>query len=112
MRDWSGLNEAAPYAWTGGAGVVGRLMYHARQVQRGKRKPIGWALLLDLPIAFGMGWGAYGVCVWAGLGSEPTVSAAIAVSYLGPYSIDRLFGRLADKYFGADTFNEAERGEA
>lgn len=32
MPDWNGLNEAAPYAWTGGAGVLGRLMYHARQV--------------------------------------------------------------------------------
>lgn len=64
MSDWPGVNEAAPYVWTGGAGVVGRLMFHARQVQQGKRKPLSWALLFDLPIALAMGWIVYGVCVW------------------------------------------------
>ena len=102
MTDWPGMNEAAPYAWTGGAGMIGRLMFHARQVQQGKRKPLGWALLLDLPIAFGMGWGAYGLCVWFGMDSAPTISAAIAASYLGPYSMDRIFARAADKYFGRE----------
>lgn len=101
MSDWGGFNEAAPYAWTGGAGILGRLMYHARQVQKGKRKPWSWALLFDLPIAFGMGWAAYGGCVWGGVSAEPTIfSIAIAASYLGPYSVDRIFSKVADKYFG------------
>lgn len=100
MSEWGGFNEAVPYAWTGGAGILGRLMHHARQVQNGKRKPWTWALLFDLPIAFGMGWGAYGACVWWNLGAEPTLSIAIAASYLGPYSVDRIFSRLADKWFG------------
>lgn len=99
MNDWNGLSEAAPYAWTGGAGIIGRLMFHAREVQRGKRKPVGWALLLDLPVAFGMGWLAYGVCFQLGLPSEPTISATIAAGYLGPYALDRVFERLADRWF-------------
>lgn len=101
MPDWNGIHEAAPYAWTGGAGVLGRLMYHARQVQQGKRKPWTWALAFDLPIALGMGWAAYGGCVWAGLSAEePTISIAIAASYLGPYSVNRIFAKFADKWFG------------
>lgn len=94
------MNEAVPYAWTGGAGIIGRLMFHARQVQMGKRKPWTWALAFDLPIALGMGWGIYGACVWQGLEPEPTISAAIAASYLGPYSIDLGLSWLGRKYFG------------
>lgn len=100
MADWQGMHEAAPYAWTGGASIIGRLMFHARQVQQGKRKPLTWALVWDLPIAFGMGWVVYGICVWFDLAPEPTISASIAASYLGPYSVDRLFSLLADRYFG------------
>lgn len=102
MTEWPHINDA--YAWTGGAGIMGRLMFHARMVQQGRRKPLSWALLFDLPIALGMGWVAYGLCVWAGLASEPTISVAIAASYLGPYSVDRLFGALAEKYFGKSEF--------
>jgi hypothetical protein len=100
MADWNGLDPA--YAWTGGAGIIGRLMFHARMVQLGKRKPIGWALVIDLPIALGMGWGVYGLCVWAKLPFEPTMSAGIAAAYLGPYSVDRMFARMSDKYFGEE----------
>ncbi len=102
MSEWPGLGDAAPYVWTGGAGMLGRLMFHARQVQQGKRKPIGWVLLCDLPIALGMGWGVLGLCEWLGLTPQPTISLAIAAAYLGPWSIDVLFARIADKYFGKD----------
>ena len=103
MVEWSGMNDVAPYAWAGGAGVLGRMMFHARQVQRGKRKPWSWALLFDMPIALGMGWGVYGLCVWADLAPEPTVSAAIAASDLGPYSIDLVFAWIGRKYFKVET---------
>jgi hypothetical protein len=100
MDEWTG--GTYPYAWTAGAGIIGRLMYHARAVQMGKRKPWTWALLFDLPIALGMGWGAYGLCVWSHLAPEPTITAAIAASYLGPYSVDRIFSLISAKYFGKD----------
>lgn len=102
MSDWPGLQDAAPYAWTGLGGVVGRLMFHAREVQQGRRKPLSMALLFDLPIALAMGWITHGLFVWLGLGPEPTISGAIAAAYLGPYSVDRLFSLLADRYFGKE----------
>jgi hypothetical protein len=102
VADWNGFEAAAPYGWTGGAAIIGRLMFHARQVQQGKRKPFSWVLFWDLPIALAMGWIVYGLCVWFDLAPEPTVSAAIVSSYLGPYSVDRLFALIADKYFGKD----------
>lgn len=101
MADWPNMNDVAqPYLWTGGASILGRLMYHARQVQAGKRKPVTWALLFDLPIALAMGWIVYGVTVWLAMGAEMTISAAIASAYLGPWTVDRLFARLADRYLG------------
>lgn len=96
MADWPGISE--PYIWTGGAGIVGRLMFHAQQVQRGRRKPLSWLLLFDLPIALGMGWGALGLGVWLRLPTEATISVAIAAAHLGPHSVDRIFGALADRY--------------
>lgn len=98
--DWNTMQEAIPYAWTGGAGVIGRLMFHARQVQQGKRKPWTWALLFDLPIALGMGWIVYGLAEWQHLTPQATVSAAIMASYLGPYTLDRLFVLWGEKMFG------------
>lgn len=98
MDQWPGLNDAVPYVWTGGAGLLGRIMFHARMVQAGKRKPLSWALFWDVPIAMGMGWSILGVCMWQGLPHELTVSLAIAGAYLGPYTVDRIFNRIADKY--------------
>lgn len=99
MSEFSNL-DAQAYMLTGSAGLIGRLMLHARMVQQGKRKPVSWALLLDLPIALGMGWGIYGVGVWLNLPLEAELSAAIAAAYLGPYAVDRLFSLLSEKYFG------------
>jgi len=91
------------YLWTGGAGILGRWMFHAREVQRGRRKPLSWALALDVPIALAMGWMAYGICVWFKLDMQPTITAAILSSYLGPFTLDRIFARAADKYFGGSS---------
>lgn len=82
----------------GGAGMLGRLMYHARQVQAGIRKPFSWVLLWDIPIALGMGWIALGIGVWLHVYWEATVSMALAIAYLGPYSIDTVFAAYADRY--------------
>lgn len=101
--EWNGMQEAVPYAYTGAAGIMGRLMFHARQVQQGKRKPLSMALLFDIPIALAMGWVAYGICVWFSLGVEPTISAAIVASYLGPYSVDRIFAWWGDRWSKAET---------
>lgn len=108
--DWPGVTEAAPYAWTGGAGILGRLMFHAQQVQRGKRKPLSWVLTLDLLIGLGMGWAAFGLCDWLGLAASPSISVAIAAGHLGPYSIDRAFAAVAERYFKPAGSNSTQQG--
>lgn len=87
----------APWLITGGAGVLGRLMFHAKQVQSGQRKPLSWALLWDLPIALGMGWIALGLAGYLGVKWEATVSIALVASYLGPYGVDTAFAKWAEK---------------
>lgn len=98
MSDWQGFD--INYLYTGGAGLLGRLMFHSRLVQQGKRKPISWALLTDIPIALGMGWTALGIGVWLGLPQQVTVSIGIAFGHLGPVVIDRVFTGLIEKHFG------------
>lgn len=82
--------------------MLGRLMYHARQVQAGKRKPLSWTLFWDLPIAIGMGWIALGIGTYFTLKWEVTVSLALSISYLGPYCIDNLFIKVADFFSKKD----------
>lgn len=97
------MHDVAPWAWTGGAGFLGRMMYHAKQAQSGKRKPLSWAIaLFDLPIAFGMGWVMYGFTVWFKLPMELTISAAILGAYIGPRGVDEVFARWQDKEFGKE----------
>lgn len=100
MDHGPGWGEVAPYAWTGAAGLLGRAMFHARQVAAGRRKPLSWTLLWDVPIALGMGWISFGACRWQDLPHEATISAAILASYLGPYTVDLIVTRAAEKYFG------------
>ena len=45
--------DYVPWLATGGAGLLGRLMFHAKLVQSGRRKPFSWVLFWDIPIALG-----------------------------------------------------------
>lgn len=83
--------------------MLGRLTFHARQVQLGKRKPFSWVLLWDIPVALTMGWVAYGLASMTTVPWEAKVSFALIASYLGPYSIDILFVKWADWKFGKRT---------
>lgn len=88
------------WAFMGGAGLLGRLTYHARQVQLGKRKPFSWVLLWDIPVALCMGWVAYGLASLWKVPYEATVSFALIGSYLGPHILDMLFIRWIDWRLG------------
>lgn len=79
--------------------MLGRLTYHAYQVQLGKRKPFSWVLLWDIPVALTMGWVAFGIAAWFKVSWEVTVSLALVASYLGPHGIDVLFTKWADWKF-------------
>lgn len=93
------FGDIAPWLFTAGAGMIGRLMYHAKQVQAGKRKSFSWVLLWDVPIALGMGWIAIGLGKWLNVPWEATVSLALVCAYLGPYGIDTAFGKYAEYVF-------------
>lgn len=95
------FDGAGPWAYIGGAGMLGRLMYHAKMVSIGKRKPFTWALLFDIPIALSTGWIAFGFGVQMGWTWEAQVSAAIVSSYLGPYGIDTIFAAWANRFKGS-----------
>lgn len=79
---------------------MGRLVYHARQVQGGFRKPVTYALLWDIPIGLGMGWMTLGLSKYIGLDYEPGISLAMILAYLGPYTIDRMVAVWADWKWG------------
>jgi len=97
-----GWDNAFPWVATGGAGIMGRLLYHAKQIQAGKRKPLGWVLFWDIPIALGMGWLALGLATWLKISWEPTFSLALVAAYLGPYGIDTIFVRWTEKKLGKE----------
>lgn len=87
------------WLFTGGAGLLGRLMFHARLVQSGHRKPFSWVLVWDVPIALGMGWISLGLSRWLQVDWEVTISISLVVAYLGPYGIDTLFAKWSDWKF-------------
>jgi hypothetical protein len=94
------VRQAGPWFWPGAAGMMGRLMFIARQVQRHERRFWSLELLADLPIALGMGWLAHGISTYFALIAPAETSAAITAAYLGPRAIDSLFWRWADRKFG------------
>ncbi len=65
-------------------------------MQAGKRKPLSWTLLWDIPIALGMGWIALGIGTFFKVQWEVTVSIGLAIAYLGPYMLDIVFARYLD----------------
>lgn len=77
--------------------MLGRLMYHAKLVQRGERKPFSAALLFDIPIALGSGWVSIGFCKYMDMPWEAVVSSAIVAAYFGPYGMDTLFAKWANR---------------
>lgn len=102
------VTDAVPWALTGGAGFIGRLMYHASLVQAGKRKPLSWMLFWDIPIAIGMGWLALGLGVMLHTAAEATISLALACAYLGPHIIDLGFSKWAERKLGGSDGKESQ----
>ena len=82
------LAKATTFFVVAGAVIMGRLMYHASEVQKGNRKFWSVILLMDGFIAAGMGLISYGGCIYLGINGAP-MAAIIALSgYLGPHYID------------------------
>jgi hypothetical protein len=77
-------NLAANAAGAGALGLLGRLLHLARA----DRRPFGWSLLWELPMAIGMGFLGKGVADYIGLTGFPSYALTIAVAYIGPRFID------------------------
>jgi len=100
MADVNGIGDFMPWAASGGAGLLGRIMYLSKQAKSGVPKPFSWAIILDVPVALGTGWMALGLATWLNLPHEAKISLAIFFGYLGPYGIDTVFAAWADRFKG------------
>lgn len=86
--------QLKPWLLAGGAGTVGRFMHLAREAKAGRAR-LGWNLLLELPIALGMGFTAHGGAEaitrmdWLDMSGGPTIAAAIVAGHLGPRVLDK-----------------------
>lgn len=85
------------FLWAG----VGRLMFHARQVQQGRRRLFSRSLLLELPIALGMGLVGAGVAEWWGFQGQVRDAVLVSSGFVGPRAIEQLIERLL-KLVGKD----------
>ncbi len=80
---------AAQGAAAGGLGLIGRLIALAGA----SRRPSGWSLLWEVPLAIGLGVVGKGVADWLALTGFPAYAVTIAVSYVGPRGIDIALAR-------------------
>lgn len=77
------------FIWAG----VGRLMFHARQVQQGRRRLFSKSLLLELPIALGMGMVGAGVAECWGVTGQVRDAVLVSAGFVGPRAIEQLLER-------------------
>lgn len=68
--------------------AIGRLMWHARMVQKGERYFWSIDLLWELPTAVGMAVIGKGVADWLLLGEWQTLGLIATLSYLGPRGME------------------------
>lgn len=85
------------FIWAG----VGRLMFHARQVQQGRRRLFSKSLMLELPIALGMGMVGAGVAEWWGLQGQVRDAILVSAGFVGPRAIEQTIERML-KLIGRD----------
>ena len=74
--------------------AVGRLMFHARQVQQGRRRLFSKSLLLELPIALGMGMVGAGVAEWWGFTGQVRDAVLVSAGFVGPRAIEQVVEKL------------------
>lgn len=90
-------------AWFGGAfttligAFIGRIMWHAQEVKKARRKFLGRELIWELPIAVGMALIGEGLASWMQFGQPVSTGLIAALAYLGPRGAEVLFM----KWFGA-----------
>lgn len=92
VHDW--IEAARNNVWWIVAGVVGRMMFHGREAQAGRRRFWGKELPFELLIAVGMAFVGKALAAWCALPPELATAAAGAAAYLGPRVIDIAFDKV------------------
>lgn len=80
-----------------GPGIFGRMIFHMRQVQSGRRRFFGPDLLIELPVAIGMGYLGHLAAQWTGMAEYESGIAGLA-GYVGPRVVDRLVERAIGRF--------------
>ena len=94
MDDYNLRDLAAEGATAGLFGMLGRLVHIAML----DRRPFGWNLLWELPVAISMGVVGIGMSDWLQLKPFASFAVTIAVSYLGPRVIDLALTRISREF--------------
>lgn len=79
---------------------IGRLAWHASEVQRGRRQWWSKHLVWELIAAVAIGLVADGVASHLGLTGAPRTAAIVAIAYLGPRGIEALVIRILESRRG------------
>lgn len=82
--------------------AVGRLMFHARQVQQGRRRLFSKSLMLELPIALGMGMVGAGIAEWWGFQGQVRDAILVSAGFVGPRAIEQTIERMLKSIGKAD----------
>lgn len=91
------LAVARDHIWWIIAGLAGRLMFHSREVQAGRRRFWGRELPFELLLAVGMGLIGYSLCAYYSISGAASAGLISAIAYLGPRAIDTMFDRATAK---------------
>lgn len=103
MSDGNETISSLISTWTSGAvstlvgATIGRLMYHAGEVRKMKRKPLDASLVWELPVAVGMGMMADGVASYFGVDRSVSTAISVGFGYLGPGGVQAIFAKWFEK---------------
>jgi hypothetical protein len=92
--DWQGWLETVRLnIWWLLAGLMGRMMFHGREAQAGRRKFWGKELPFEMLIAIGMAFLGKAAAGYFDLSAEIATAAAGIAAYLGPRALDAGFDK-------------------
>lgn len=103
MADDQSTISSVIASWASGAAAtftaaaLGRVMYHAGEVRKMKRRALDTNLIWEIPVAIAMGMVADGVASYFHLDRNVSTAIAVGFGYLGPGGAQALFLRWLGK---------------
>lgn len=88
------VDAVRQHVWWLAAGLIGRIMFHSREAQAGRRRFWGRELPFEVLLAVGMGLIGSSLCAWFNLDGTVATGVVSATAYLGPRAIDTLWERI------------------